>query len=286
MHMLIEIARVLEDGGTLILSTPNMASYTAVARILEQSAHPQVHAKYPDPRGESAETEITHVREYTPPELRTAIEAAGFEIENLFTESIPGEDNEIRMKDFLERSGYSTAFRGEQMYCIARHAAQRPRAVVRYPHFLYEVGLEEVGISGVSDDVLYRRGAFVGAFTDAARVKQAEEACAPFTRPPTPARRHTWRSTFRGVGPDPGAGSRLRSRRAVFWSWDATCRSRPLLPAMLLRIPGSSRRLLRTGGPGQIARPCSFRTPSLNAPSITLTRNGMCSLIRTDISIW
>lgn len=137
MHMLLEIRRVLEDGGALILTTPNIASYTAVARILEQSAHPQVHAKYPDPRGESAYGEITHVREYTPPELRAAIESAGFEIENLFTEPIPGEDTEIRMQDFLARNGYSTAFRGEQMYCIARRRAGLP--VVRYPHFLYEV---------------------------------------------------------------------------------------------------------------------------------------------------
>ena len=136
MHMLLEMHRVLEPGGTLILTTPNVASYTAVARVLEQSGHPQLYSKYPDPRGEYSDTEIPHVREYTPPELREAVESAGFEIENLFTEVIPGYGTETWVKDFLIRNGYSAAFRGEQMYCIARKRVGGK--VVRYPHFLYE----------------------------------------------------------------------------------------------------------------------------------------------------
>jgi SAM-dependent methyltransferase len=136
MHMLLEMRRVLDEGGTLILTTPNVASFTAVARVLEQSGHPQLYSKYADPRGEYADTEIPHVREYTPPELREAIESAGFEIENLFTELIPGYGTEDRMRDFLERNGYSTAYRGEQMYCIARKRSPLP--VTRYPGFLYE----------------------------------------------------------------------------------------------------------------------------------------------------
>jgi SAM-dependent methyltransferase len=136
MHMLLEMNRVLEDGGTLVLTTPNVASYTAVARVLEQSGNPQLYSKFADPRGEYADTEIPHVREYTPLELRQAVESAGFEVENLFTEVIPGYDTEARMKDFLERNGYSAAFRGEQLYCIARKRSNRP--MVRYPGFLYE----------------------------------------------------------------------------------------------------------------------------------------------------
>jgi len=136
MHMLLEMNRVLEDGGTLILTTPNVASYTAVARVLEQSANPQLFSKYAYPLGEFADTEIPHVREYTPLELREAVESAGFEVENLFTEIIPGYRTDTWVKDFLERNGFSSAFRGEQMYCIAKERAGRP--TVRYPHFLYE----------------------------------------------------------------------------------------------------------------------------------------------------
>jgi SAM-dependent methyltransferase len=136
MHMLLEMNRVLEDGGTLILTTPNVASFTAVARVLEQSGNPQLYSKYADPRGPYAGTEIPHVREYTPKELREAVESAGFEVENLFTEVIPGYGTDTWVKDFLERNGYSSAFRGEQMYCIARK--RTGRAIVRYPGFLYE----------------------------------------------------------------------------------------------------------------------------------------------------
>jgi SAM-dependent methyltransferase len=136
MHMLLEMRRVLEDGGTLLLTTPNVVSYTAVARVLEESGHPQLYSKYADPRGEFADTEIPHVREYTPPELREVLEAAGYEVESLFTEVIPGYGTDTWVKDFLERNGFSSAFRGEQMYAVARKRAHLP--VVRYPKFLYE----------------------------------------------------------------------------------------------------------------------------------------------------
>ena len=138
MHMLIEMHGVLAEGGTLILTTPNVASYLAVARVLEQSGNPQLYSKFPYPLGEFSETEIPHVREYTPAELREAVESAGFEVENLFTEVIPGYRTELWVKDFLERNKYSSALRGEQLYCIARKRAGRK--VVRYPHFLYESG--------------------------------------------------------------------------------------------------------------------------------------------------
>lgn len=136
MFMLVEIHRVLEEGGTLLLTTPNVASYTAVARVLEQSGNPQLYSKYPNPSGEFSETEIPHVREYTPGELREVVESAGFEVEKLFTEVIPGYGTDVRMKSFLERNNYSTAHRGEQLYCIARKRAGR--TVIRYPQFLYE----------------------------------------------------------------------------------------------------------------------------------------------------
>jgi len=136
MHMLLEIRRVLGEGGTLVLTTPNVASYTAVARLLENSANPQLFSKYADPRGEFAETEMPHVREYTVPELREAIESAGFETVNVFTEVIPGYGTEKWVKEFLQRNGFSAEFRGEQIYCIARKRSALP--VTRYPKFLYE----------------------------------------------------------------------------------------------------------------------------------------------------
>ena len=40
------------------------------------------------------------------------------------------------MRDFLRRNQYSAAYRGEQLYCVAKKRGGR--AVVRYPKFLYE----------------------------------------------------------------------------------------------------------------------------------------------------
>jgi len=49
----------------------------------------------------------------------------------------PGYDNEERVKKLLERLGYSTELRGEQMFCVARKRAEKP--IVRYPKFLYDI---------------------------------------------------------------------------------------------------------------------------------------------------
>lgn len=51
MHLLFECHRVLRSEGTLIVTTPNVASATAVARSLEMSGNPQLYSKYADPRG-------------------------------------------------------------------------------------------------------------------------------------------------------------------------------------------------------------------------------------------
>jgi len=136
MHMLIEIHRVLDDGGTLVLTTPNAASSTAVARVLRQDGNPQLHSKYPDPRGEWRETEVPHVREYTPGELRACVEAAGLEVETLVTEPLSTFDPRW-VEELLLDHGCPTEDRGELMFCVAR---KRPgtTAVTRYPAFLYD----------------------------------------------------------------------------------------------------------------------------------------------------
>jgi SAM-dependent methyltransferase len=136
MHMLFEIHRVLADRGAVVLTTPNVASYTAVARVLEQSGNPQLYSMYPYPFGEYRDTEIPHVREYTPNELKQALEAAGFEVESIFTERIDGYNSHLWVRAFLERFHYPAALRGEQMYCLARKKTGASQT--RYPGFLYE----------------------------------------------------------------------------------------------------------------------------------------------------
>jgi SAM-dependent methyltransferase len=136
VHMLFECNRVLAAGGSIVLTTPNVASYTAVARILESSGNPQLYSKYANPKGEFADTEIPHVREYTPQELTEVLNCAGFDVDVLFTEQAPGYHARNWVDEFLKKHGFSNDLRGEQMYAVA-HKTGAP--VTRYPPFLYEM---------------------------------------------------------------------------------------------------------------------------------------------------
>jgi SAM-dependent methyltransferase len=134
MHLLLECRRVLEEGGRLILTTPNVASLTSVARVLHGYDNPQIFYLYERPRTDNL-TEVPHVREYTAFELRDAVQAAGFEIESLFTDPIAEFAMNLPMWNFLEENGYNTSLRGEQTYCVAVKRSDLP--VTRYPPFLY-----------------------------------------------------------------------------------------------------------------------------------------------------
>lgn len=134
MHLLLECHRILEDGGRLIVTTPNIASLTSVARVLHGYGNPQIFSAYNRQRMDAPE-ESQHVREYTAFELRTVVESGGFEIEELFTEPIAGHETSGPMWNFLEENGYNTSLRGEQTYCVAVKRSDLP--VTRYPTFLY-----------------------------------------------------------------------------------------------------------------------------------------------------
>jgi len=134
MHLLLECRRVLEEGGRLIVTTPNIASLTSVARVLHGYDNPQIFYFYKRPRTDDV-TEVPHVREYTAFELRDTVRAAGFEIESLFTEPIAELSMNLPMWNFLEENGYNTSLRGEQTYCVAVKRSELP--VTRYPRFLY-----------------------------------------------------------------------------------------------------------------------------------------------------
>ncbi len=131
MFMLLECARVLCEGGALIVTTPNVASYTSVARTLTAVQNPQIYSVYP-----WVETESPHVREYTPAELRNAITAAGLHVEYLFTEKISGYNSDVWVRELLKQLNLSSALRGEQLYCLARKRGDA--SMVRRPEFLYE----------------------------------------------------------------------------------------------------------------------------------------------------
>jgi len=134
MHMLLEARRTLAEGGYLLVSTPNVGSVTSVAKILEGRDNPQIYFLYTRPQ-EGAAPEIGHVREYTIHELGAVVQAAGFEVRQLFTTFIPEYASHLHFLKFLEQNGFDSENRGEQSWCLAVKREALP--VDRYPFFIY-----------------------------------------------------------------------------------------------------------------------------------------------------
>jgi SAM-dependent methyltransferase len=132
MHLLLEGRRVLAEGGRMLITTPNIASITSVAKVLSGEANPQIYALYKRPGGEA---EIGHMREYTAAELAQTVKAAGFEVERLFTTFLEEYDSHVPLLEILKANGYSAENRGQQTWCLARKKSSLP--IDRYPFFLY-----------------------------------------------------------------------------------------------------------------------------------------------------
>lgn len=78
MHMMSEINRVLKPGGTLVVTTPNVVRHAnLVAMVLGE--HPYGWAPY------NGHDTNRHNREYTPHEVRSLADAAGFDVTTLST---------------------------------------------------------------------------------------------------------------------------------------------------------------------------------------------------------
>src|ERR1051325_3227284 len=130
MHMLLEARRVLAPGGTLVLTTPNVASFTSLKNAMS-GFNPQIWSRYP-----ITEEEVPHVREYTPAEVHDLLADAGFVVECLFTEPIDSGNIEAWIRPLLDYLGFPTNMRGEQIYVIAGKRSEAK--ITRRPEFLYE----------------------------------------------------------------------------------------------------------------------------------------------------
>ena len=134
MHMLVEVNRVLRDGGHLVLTTPNIASSRAIAAVL-QGYHPGLFPHYIKPNA-SGVVDPRHNREYTPREVRQLLEDAGFEVQRLETGPFRDQPRPefAWVSRLLERCWLPADLRGEGIYALARKSAP-PRT--RYPPWLY-----------------------------------------------------------------------------------------------------------------------------------------------------
>jgi SAM-dependent methyltransferase len=132
MHMMFEIHRILSPGGILLLTTPNCASLTCLANLLEGRDNPQIYSRY----SRSKPCDPPHVREYTAYEVAALMAASGFETQQLLTERIESRDQAAWVHELLSRNHLNTSLRGEQTYCLA---IMRPDlSQNRYPPWLYD----------------------------------------------------------------------------------------------------------------------------------------------------
>ncbi|MCI0525407.1 MAG: methyltransferase domain-containing protein [Acidobacteria bacterium] len=128
MHMLIELNRVVKWGGLLVLTTPNITSAFSVQEALAGRS-PNIYSLYN--RRSPADR---HSREYTPADVRTALEAAGFKVLKLFTENVWHKTDEEFLA-WLDHTDVPRELRGDNIYAVGRKQSLQ---IERYPYDLYE----------------------------------------------------------------------------------------------------------------------------------------------------
>jgi glycosyltransferase involved in cell wall biosynthesis/SAM-dependent methyltransferase len=135
MHMMSEIHRVLKPGGSLLLTTPNVASHRAIQAILH-GYHPSFFPAYILPRKPGEDAEARHNREYTAKEVHLLFWESGFEITHLETGEFldaPHPDHHF-IAHMLEHYNLSNDLRGDGIYCVGRKSGPVRN---RYPGWLY-----------------------------------------------------------------------------------------------------------------------------------------------------
>ncbi|MBM3762358.1 MAG: glycosyltransferase [Acidobacteria bacterium] len=135
MHMMSEIHRILKPGGTLLITTPNVASHRAIHAILH-GYHPGFFPAYILPRKPGEEAEARHNREYTAKEVHLLFWEAGFEITHLETGEFLDQPHPEQhfIAHLLEHYNLSNELRGDGIYCVGRKAGPVRN---RYPGWLY-----------------------------------------------------------------------------------------------------------------------------------------------------
>lgn len=128
MAFLVELNRVLKFGGTLLITTPNIASLESTYNILKRQ-HPQIYYVY----RKHLSTD-RHNFEYTPDLIKILLEVAGFEVIKLKTEYIASQEREDILK-ILKDNGFPTDLRGDTIFVQAVKVSYLKE---RFPEFLYE----------------------------------------------------------------------------------------------------------------------------------------------------
>src|SRR5581483_1765944 len=129
MHMLIELNRVLKWGGRVVLTTPNIASAFSLGKALAGNS-PYVYGEY-----NLKSRADRHSREYTPGDVKTVLEAAGFKVERLYTRDLWCETDEPFVEWLVKTTGVPKEMRGDNIFAVGRKASAQ---IERYPDGLYD----------------------------------------------------------------------------------------------------------------------------------------------------
>ncbi len=130
MHMLWELNRVLKFGGLLFITTPNVVSAFSIQESLVGSS-PYIYGAY-NRGGNRADR---HSREYTPRDVATALEAAGFKVTHLSAEDVWHDVDETFQSWLEKNSSLTRDLRGDNIFAVGRKLTDK---LERYPASLYD----------------------------------------------------------------------------------------------------------------------------------------------------
>ncbi len=129
LHMLVELHRVLKWGGLVVVTTPNIASAFSVEEVLAGRT-PNIYHLY-----NRQSVGDRHAREYTPDDVRSALEAAGFKVVRLFTENVWHEGDEGFLHWLDQTTNVPRELRGDNIYAVGRKQSEQ---IERFPETLYD----------------------------------------------------------------------------------------------------------------------------------------------------
>lgn len=127
MALISELNRVMQIGGVLVVTTPNIVSCRSLLQALN---HEMPYNFFSFNRSRSSDR---HNIEYSPGLLAQVVEAGGFQVEELKTVncwSLP----DVGVEEFLRSHGFRQDLRGDDIILTARKMGS---VRDRYPSFLY-----------------------------------------------------------------------------------------------------------------------------------------------------